>query len=57
MRRVFRVALWSIIVLLAVGIGLIGAVYLLTRNMCGNQVVAEIRSPDGRHKAVEFERD
>jgi len=57
MRRVFRVALWSITVLLAVGIGLIGAVYLLTRNMCGNEVVAEIRSPDGGHKAVEFERD
>jgi len=57
MRRVFKVTLWIIAGLVAVGIGLIGAAYLLTRNMCGNEVVAEIRSPDGRHKAVEFERD
>ena len=57
MRRVFKVTLWSITALLAVGIGLIGVLYLLTRDMCGNEVVTEIRSPDGRHKAVEFERD
>ena len=57
MRRIFKVTLWSITLLLAVGIGLIGALYLLTRNMCGNEVVTEIRSPDGRHKAVEFQRD
>jgi hypothetical protein len=57
MRRVFKVTLWSIAGLVAVGIGLIGAAYLLSRNMCGNEIVAEIRPPDFRHKAVEFERD
>jgi hypothetical protein len=57
MRRVFKVSLWSIIVFLAMGAGLLGAAHLLTLDMCGNRVVAEIRSPDGRHKAVEFERD
>ena len=57
MRRVFKISLWSLIVVLAVGAGLFGAAHLLTLDMCGNQVVAQIRSPDGRHKAVEFERD
>ena len=57
MRRVFKISLWGIIVVLAVGAGLFAAAHLLTLDMCENQVVAEMKSPDGRHKAVEFERD
>jgi hypothetical protein len=57
MRRIFRVALWGVIILVAAGIILARAVYLLTRNMCANRIVAEISSPNGSHKAVEFERD
>src|SRR5215470_11894175 len=57
MRRALRVTLWSTIAVLAVGGVLVGAAHLLTFDMCGNEVVAEIRSPDGTYKAVEFERD
>lgn len=56
MRRFFKVTLWGIAAFVAVTIGVDGAIHLLTRGMCGNEVVAEIRSPDGKHKAIEFER-
>lgn len=57
MRGVLKVSLWIIIIILGVGIVVVGAAHLLTLDMCGNRVVAEIASPDGRLKAVEFERD
>jgi hypothetical protein len=57
MRRVFKVSMWAIIIIVVVGAGLLGAARLFTFDMCGNRVVAEIKSPDGMYKAIEFERD
>ena len=57
MRPVFKVTLWSIAALLVLAITGIAALHLFIPSMCGNEVVAEIKSPDGKHKAVEFERD
>lgn len=54
MKRVIWIALLSII-LLAVGIPI--WLFLSLPPLCGNDIVKDIHSPDGQHRAILFERD
>jgi hypothetical protein len=48
----------SLTVSAAIAVGLMLLVgYSVTRGMCGNRIAQEIPSPDGRWKAVIYERD
>lgn len=52
-----KVLLWSIGGILLCGAGLIGLIFVLFSGMCGNEIYGEYPSPNGRLKAVVFQRD
>jgi hypothetical protein len=55
-----KIAIGAAAVLVLVGLGVVGFFYALVTafgDMCGNSPIAEYPSPDGRLKAVVFERN
>ncbi len=48
---------WTFIILGVLVVVAIGGLYYLFSSMCANQVLSETTSPDGKYKAIVFERD
>jgi hypothetical protein len=57
MRKLLKIVAWLAATCLVVVAALVGAAWLMFGDPCGNDVLAEMPSPDKRYRVVVFQRD
>ncbi len=52
-----RIVLGTLLTIIALAGGISAWFFVALSPLCGNEIVQDVRSPDGRHRAMLFQRD